>query len=299
LNVFNSEVIDRCCQGFIERVHFYRKAAFLSRFCLAVLLKQLARHLVLAVLFIVQRRLMMIDNIRIASPCPADWEKMQGDDRVRYCHACNLNVYNLAAFTEAEIRDLVANRKGRLCGRIYQRRDGTVLTQNCPVGLRAVTRRISRIAGAVLALLTVSFSAEMPLFAQSYTRTNVSSAAAVDLNVFDPSGAPVPEAYVTLSDPSRKQTLNGKTDKHGRFVLTGVRSGRYELTVSAPGFLSFPETIDLRSGEKLSLPVKLNLEVLMGEIVEIEPDSRLSPDSVPINIPPLPSSGAGPRPMQR
>ena len=43
----------------------------------------------------------MINNIRVASPCPAKWEQMQGDDRVRHCDACNLNVYNLAAFTES------------------------------------------------------------------------------------------------------------------------------------------------------------------------------------------------------
>ncbi|HEY2914211.1 MAG TPA: carboxypeptidase-like regulatory domain-containing protein [Candidatus Angelobacter sp.] len=238
----------------------------------------------------------MIDNIRIASPCPADWEKMPGDNRIRHCDACNLNVYNLAAFTEDEIRDLVANRKGRLCGRIYQRRDGTVLTQNCPVGLRAVTRRISRIAGAVLAFLTVSFSAGLSLFAQSYTRTNTSQAG-LDLEVIDPAGAPVGNADVTLNEPSRKQTLRGKTDKHGRFVLASVRSGQYELTVSAPGLRSFPETVDLRSGEKLSLPVKLNFG-LMGDIVMIEPGSKPSRDSVPISVAPLPSSGAGPRPMQ-
>jgi len=237
----------------------------------------------------------MIDNIRIASPCPANWEQMQGDDRVRHCDACNLNVYNLAAFTEAEIRALVANRKGRLCGRIYQRRDGTVLTQNCPVGLRAVARRISRIAGAVFALLTVDFSAGLPLFAQSYTRTNVSSAA-LDLNVMDPSGAPVPEAYVTLSEPSRKQTIHGKADKHGRFVLAGVRSGQYELKVSAPGLRTFPQTLELRSGEKLSLPVKLNFEAMTGDLVFIEPGTKPSRDSVPAGI--APATGAGPRPMQ-
>ena len=239
----------------------------------------------------------MIENIRIASPCPADWEKMPGDNRIRHCDACNLNVYNLAAFTEAEIRDLVANRNGRFCGRIYQRRDGTVLTQNCPVGVRAVTRRISRIAGAVLAFLTVNFSTGLPLLAQSYTRTNVSNAA-LDLEVIDPSGAPVPEAYVTLSDPSRKQTLNGKTDKHGQFILAGARAGQYLITASAPGMVSFPETVDLRSGEKLSLSVKLTV-ALLGEVITIEPGSKPDRDSVPISIAPPPSSGAGPRPMQR
>lgn len=240
----------------------------------------------------------MIDNIRIASPCPANWEQMQGNDRVRHCDACNLNVYNLAAFTESEIRALVANRKGRLCGRIYQRRDGTVLTQNCPVGMRAVARRISRIAGAVFAFLTVNFSAGLPSVGQSYTRTNVSSAA-IDLEVIDPSGAPIPEAEVILNATSRKQTLRGKTDKYGRFVLAGVQSGRYELAVSAPALRSLPQTLDLRSGEKLSLPVKLNFEAMMGDVVIIEPGSKPSRDSVPISVAPLPVTGAGPRPMQR
>lgn len=240
----------------------------------------------------------MIDNIRVASPCSADWEQMQGDDRVRHCDACNLNVYNLAAFTKAEIRALVASRKGRLCGRIYQRGDGTVLTQNCPVGLQAVTRRISRIAGAVFAFLAVNFTAGLPLFAQSYTRTNVSSAG-LSLEVVDPAGEPVAKAEVTLKEPSRKQTLHGRTDIHGRFVISGMRAARYELTVSAPGLRSLPQRIELRAGEMLSLPVKLDLQGLMGEIVSIEHGQSISVDSVPINIVPLPFTSATPRPMQR
>ncbi|HEY2234728.1 MAG TPA: carboxypeptidase-like regulatory domain-containing protein [Candidatus Angelobacter sp.] len=216
----------------------------------------------------------MIDNIRVASPCSADWEQMQGDDRVRHCDACNLNVYNLAAFTETEIRALVASRKGRLCGRMYQRGDGTVLTQNCPVGLQAVTRRISRIAGAVFAFLAVNFTAGLPLFAQSYTQTNVSSAG-LSLGVVGPAGEPVANGEVTLKEPSRKQTLHGRTDHHGRLVLSGLRAARYEMTVSALGGLrSLPQTIELRAGEMLSLPVKLDLQVLMGEIVSIEPRAK-------------------------
>ena len=53
----------------------------------------------------------MLENIRIASLCSADWEQMPGDNRVRHCQACNLNVYNLSAFTEREIRELMANRQ--------------------------------------------------------------------------------------------------------------------------------------------------------------------------------------------
>jgi hypothetical protein len=70
-------------------------------------------------------------HLRIASPCKAPWENMDGDQRVRFCRECNRNVYNLSAMTEREARRVVAEREGRLCVRFYQRRDGTVLTSDC------------------------------------------------------------------------------------------------------------------------------------------------------------------------
>ena len=79
-----------------------------------------------------------IQNIRVASPCPADWNTMAGDDRIRHCSECNLNVYNLSAMTEREVQRLIANSQGRVCGRFYRRADGTILTQDCPRGLRRV-----------------------------------------------------------------------------------------------------------------------------------------------------------------
>jgi hypothetical protein len=38
-----------------------------------------------------------LDEIEIATPCPASWEAMTGDDRSRFCGQCRLNVYNLSA----------------------------------------------------------------------------------------------------------------------------------------------------------------------------------------------------------
>src|SRR5579864_2028571 len=34
------------------------------------------------------RRLPMLDGISVASPCDASWEAMKGDERVRFCGAC-------------------------------------------------------------------------------------------------------------------------------------------------------------------------------------------------------------------
>jgi hypothetical protein len=91
-----------------------------------------------------------LEGVRVAAPCKADWEKMVGDERVRYCNQCSLHVYNLSGMTKREAEGLVANSEGRLCVRYYRRADGSILTSNCPTGLRAIRQRVSRIAGAAL-----------------------------------------------------------------------------------------------------------------------------------------------------
>ncbi|HVF42335.1 MAG TPA: hypothetical protein VM936_04960 [Pyrinomonadaceae bacterium] len=91
-----------------------------------------------------------LEGLRVAAPCPADWEKMVGDERVRFCGQCSLHVYNLSGMTKGEAESLVAGAEGRLCVRYYRRADGSVLTRNCPVGVRALRQRVSRVAGAAL-----------------------------------------------------------------------------------------------------------------------------------------------------
>jgi hypothetical protein len=99
-----------------------------------------------------------INKLRVASPCSTGWETMSGDERVRRCHSCELNIYNISEMTKNEVEDLIANREGRLCIRLYKRTDGTVLTKDCPVGFRAYQKRVARFAGAALATVLGLFS---------------------------------------------------------------------------------------------------------------------------------------------
>lgn len=92
-------------------------------------------------------------DIRIASPCKASWDAMKGDDAVRFCGQCEKNVYNISVLSAGEIRDLVERKEGRLCVRLYRRADGTILTDDCPVGLRWLRRKVALVATAVSALL--------------------------------------------------------------------------------------------------------------------------------------------------
>lgn len=99
-----------------------------------------------------------LDVIDVASPCPADWDAMTGDDRVRHCGQCNLNVYNLSDMTEREAMSLVNKSEGRMCVRFFRREDGTMITRDCPVGLAALRRSIVRIWAKAAALAGAMFA---------------------------------------------------------------------------------------------------------------------------------------------
>jgi hypothetical protein len=69
-----------------------------------------------------------LDVIRVAEPCPESWERMSGDDRVRYCAGCRKHVYNLSAMTRTEAERLVCEGAGSLCVRFGRTETGQVLT---------------------------------------------------------------------------------------------------------------------------------------------------------------------------
>lgn len=92
-----------------------------------------------------------LDAIQVAKPCSADWSAMEGDEQVRFCGICSQNVYDLSALTADEARALIEKNEGRLCVRFFRRRDGRMLTRDCPVGVSAVRRRRVGIAAGIAA----------------------------------------------------------------------------------------------------------------------------------------------------
>lgn len=90
-----------------------------------------------------------LDHVRVAAPCKADWDQMIGNERVRFCSQCSLNVFNLSSMTRADAESLIARTEGRLCIRFYRRTDGSIITKDCPIGLRALKRRLSYVAKAI------------------------------------------------------------------------------------------------------------------------------------------------------
>ena len=105
------------------------------------------------------RRLAVVDDVRVASPCPVDWESMSGDARVRFCPRCDQHVFNLSGMRRAELEDLIREKQGQLCVRYYQRTDGAVMTRDCPEGAMRMLRRQAAVALSVfLGLLFALFA---------------------------------------------------------------------------------------------------------------------------------------------
>jgi hypothetical protein len=205
-----------------------------------------------------------IGNLRIAVPCQAAWEGMAGDDRVRHCTLCSLNVYNFAEMTRDEVRDLLVRTEGRVCARLYRRADGTVLTRDCPTGLRALRRRASRVAAALIAaLLTLPSLAfgrtngRKPRLKTQGSRIELEiervatpQPAIFDGVVGDEAGNPIPGVSIVVQDEASKCEITAVTDVNGAFNIASLNDGVYRVDVTLQGIKpARVEHLQLKAGE--------------------------------------------------
>lgn len=161
-----------------------------------------------------RRPLPLLDQVRVASPCTADWNEMVGDARVRFCLGCEKNVFNLSAMQKDDAEALLHQRLGNeLCVRFYQRADGTILTQDCPVGVKKKRRKKLALAVAGAGAMAAA-AATMALTTMGARRPAVTiTTPSVEEPVVTMMGAPVPtevqavpvrvEPRVTMGKPTR------------------------------------------------------------------------------------------------
>ena len=96
----------------------------------------------------------LLDQIRVASPCPTRWEEMTGDDRIRYCTLCSKHVYRFEGMSRSEIVRLLKETEHEICAQLARRADGSLITNDCPVGVEKAKRR--RRLAVLLALLPIA-----------------------------------------------------------------------------------------------------------------------------------------------
>jgi hypothetical protein len=206
---------------------------------------------------------------------------MAGDQRVRHCTLCSLNVYNFAEMTPDEVRELLVRTEGRVCARLYQRADGTVLTRDCPTGLRAVRQRASRVAAALVAALC-----SLPAFALGTPRLKThGSKVKIEIErvatpqpavltgvIRDEAGHLIPGVTIAIRDEVSKRVLTTITDATGTFKFTSLNDGLYSIETTLPGFRSAKvEHLQLKASEVIHANVALRLDpaavtITVGEL---------------------------------
>jgi hypothetical protein len=153
-----------------------------------------------------------------------------------------------------------------------------------------ILRRITLFAWALSMLLCVG-----RISAQS------GNAGSVEGTVKDPSGAPVANATVEISNPVSSFERSATTGADGSFRFTNVPFNPYHMAVTAEGFATYTQGVEVRSTVPTGVQVGLKLgtaatsvmvEASGGDLMETESTFHTDVDQGLINRLPLESSSS-------
>jgi carboxypeptidase family protein len=230
-----------------------------------------------------------LDRIAVVSPCPVAWNDMVGNDRVRFCNQCNLTVYNISAMTKPEAISFIANAEGRICAKFYRRADGTILTKDCPVGLHAVRKKVSRAAATAFSALVSLFGGSAIFAQQSKSEAKVDvqrtqkreGQATIEGTVFDLTHEGIPGAQVKLIDERTKREITTKANDIGKFRFSDLKKGVYTIQVYAQGFRKLEQLgLEVTDEQSLNLDVTLDVGQIVGELIVL-PEPIPTNDTIP------------------
>ena len=94
----------------------------------------------------------------------------------------------------------------------------------------------------------------------------IAFAAGLEGTVVDPNGLAAPGATVLVSDRSVIRAT-ARTDDQGRFEVTGLPAGRYEVRVALDGFGAAPVTVDLTADAVARVSITLRVSAVTESIV--------------------------------
>ncbi len=107
--------------------------------------------------------------IEVPIPCTVPWDSMRGNGRVRHCGQCKQSVYLLSEMSKEEAEELIRQKEGKLCVRLYRRPDGSVVTRSCAAvrWSRVVWNAASFV---MLGLCSICAFVSVPWFKEQYDR---------------------------------------------------------------------------------------------------------------------------------
>ena len=214
-----------------------------------------------------------LHNLTIPSPCSADWNSMIGNNQVRFCEHCHLDVHDLSQLTRSQAERLIARSNGRVCVRYHQDEKAGQLTLPVSQKLHRIGRRVSRIAaGAFTATLSVSSAVaqqtvtlqgrvlRVPTTSQPLTLS--ASDATIAGTIKDLQGAVISGATISLWDEKLGSPLYATSDDNGQFKVENLASGSYRVRIEAPGYTAQESQINASRNNEARVDSVLQAEAI-------------------------------------
>jgi hypothetical protein len=205
-------------------------------------------------------------NARIVTPCSKNWDEMKGTAEVRFCESCRKNVYNISSMTAHAAEALLAQTASPACLRIFHREDGTVLTADCPWGVRNASKKIGRLATAALSSALTFASVAAAQVQQTLSPESAQAAGvptgALQGTVRDASGAPIAGVFVTCRSLASGQEFQIVSDSQGQFRTDSLPAGKFEVFAEAPGFERCKRELSVNP----LLPARFDVTLQVGTI---------------------------------
>src|SRR5580692_7174162 len=135
----------------------------------------------------------------------------------------------------------------------------------------------------------------------SALRAQTGASGTVSGVVTDPSNAAVAIATVSIADPVSGYMRMVNTGSAGDFTFANVPFNSYHLTITAPGFASYTQDVDVRSAVVVKLGISLKLGSTSAtvtvtenaaDILEVEPTAHTDVDRELFDRLPLESSSS-------
>lgn len=237
-----------------------------------------------------------IDSVEVAKPCSENWEKMRGNDRVRFCDHCAKDVKNLSAITRKEAMRLVRDSGGGICIRyITHPVTKRPLFSN---QLHQISRRVPGVAAGVmsasLSLATLSYAqsestAPLPLRTATVSEKMLGKQAVSDTSgeskadaavsniisgsILDQNSAVIPNAKVTIVSIGAKVTAATSTNADGVYKFEKLAPGTYRIESEASGFKTSSTQVVVADGNEAKADVSMGIELTFT--VDIVAENRV------------------------
>ena len=130
-----------------------------------------------------QKKLNILNNIKVAKPCHESWQNMTGNEREKHCLKCDHCVTNLSVLTKKQAEKIIAQRGlEKMCIRYNYSKDGNIIFKN-QFSIKTLWHSIALSIVAVSALFGISITsfAETTINHNSEQNQNTQPSLAVEI----------------------------------------------------------------------------------------------------------------------